>query len=401
MLLLALTLAAGPVPADTLATPPPRTDAVAGMVAVHRQPAIPIVALRLSLLADDPPGYAGAGHLIQHLHLPAMKERMRRVGGEVQAVRTADAVVYTAIGPASELDYLAEVLRSALRPPSPTGSSLVAASRDLTAERDAEWETAQGHVRALLRGRLFPEDVSPSGTPSSADRLTLEVLPAVWAEMYRPERVAVVAVGDVRTAQVRDVFSRLPAAPEGGIPELFPDTVAASPPAAPEATRGWIGMGYSASDADPAALTVTARLLAGLLRERLPTASVQAEHWWTRQGQALAVVVAVPPAGLAAARRVVPGSLAALGEELSPGDVRDAAAAVRRDMLFYARRPENMADVVGQFIDREGDPDAAQRFYAAVERVDEDAVRRVLELLADRTPAVIDVPPQKLPNRTP
>ncbi|HEX2189311.1 MAG TPA: hypothetical protein VHG51_10460, partial [Longimicrobiaceae bacterium] len=84
-----------------------------------------------------------------------------------------------------------------------------------------------------------------------------------------------------------------------------------------------------------------------------------------------------------------------------PARVRDAAAGVRRDMLFYARRPERMADVVGQFIDREGDPDAAQRFYAAVEQVDEEAVRRVLEQLAERTPTTVDVPPQRLPNRTP
>ncbi|HEX2191406.1 MAG TPA: hypothetical protein VHG51_21015, partial [Longimicrobiaceae bacterium] len=303
LLLLALTLAAGPPPpADTAALSPP-ADRAAGMVAVHRQPAIPIVALRLSLLADDPPGYAGAGHLLQHLLLPSLREQARRVGGEVQVTRGTDAVVYTLVGPASELGYLSGVLRSALRPPTFTGSQLVTAQRELRDERNAEWETAAGHVRARLRGALFPEDLSPAGTPSSAERFTPEVVRELWAEMYRPERIAVVAVGDVRVDEVRDAFARLPEAPGDGLREMLTDTVAGVPPVSPEATRGWIGLGYSASELDPAALTVTARLLHDHLRARLPSAGVEAEHWWTRQGQALAVVVASPPAGLAAAGR--------------------------------------------------------------------------------------------------
>lgn len=402
MLLLALTLAAGTAAADTAAlTPRPAPAAVAGLVAVHRQPAIPIVALRLSLLADDPPGYAGAGHLLQHLLLPGLRDQVRRVGGEIQVTRGADAVVFTLVGPAGELDYLAGILRSALRPPPFTESQVLAAQRELRDERNAEWETAAGHVRALLRARLFPEELSPAGTPAAAERFTPEVVRTLWAQMYRPERVAVVAVGDVQVPQVRDAFSRLPGPPEAGYAEALADTVPASPPESPEATRGWIGLGYSAADVDPAALTVAARLLRDHLRDRLPAASVEVEQWWTRQGQALAVVVAAPPSGQAAARRAVGASLASLGDALDAARTRDAAAGVRRDMLFYARRPERMADVVGQFIDRAGDAGAAQRFYADVERVDEDAVRAVLAQLADRTPAAVDIPPQKIPNRTP
>jgi predicted Zn-dependent peptidase len=399
MLLLALALAAGTAAADTTAAGPPRDDAQAGMVAVHRQPAIPIAAVRLSVLADDPPGYAGAGHLLQHLLLPGLREQVERVGGEIQATRSTDAVVYTATGPASELEYLAGVLRSTLRPPRFGEAQMVAAARELRDERNAEWETASGHVRALLRASLFPADLSPAGTEASAERLTADVLSELWAAMYRPERVAVVAVGDVQAAQVRSAFSTLPPAPGGGLGAGRVDTVSAAPPVSPEATRGWIGLGYSATDADPATLTVAARLLRSHLRSRLPAASAEAEHWWTRQGQGLAVVVAVPPAGLAAARTAVRGSLASLAESLDATRVRDAAAGVRREMLFHARRPERMAEVVGQFIDREGDADAAQRFYDAVERVDEAAVREVLERLAERTPVVVDVPPQRLPNR--
>lgn len=396
MLLLALALA-GLAPADT--TLPP-AQAPAGLVTVHPQPALPIVALRLSLLADDPPGYAGAGHLFQHLHLPTLRERVRRVGGDVQAARSSDALVYTVTGPAAEVEYLAGALRAALHPAAPGEAAFLAAARELEEERNAEWETASAHVRAALRNRLFPDDLSPAGTPSSAPRLTREVLPDLWAEMYRPERVAVVAVGDVQLRTVREAFARLPEPPAGGLWELFPDTLPAAPPAQPEATRGWLGLGWSATDADPAALTVAARLLGGSVRERLPTARVEAEHWWTRHGQALVAVVTFPAADSTAARRVVRSSLAALQEGLTPAAVRDAAAGARREMLFYARTPERMAQVLGQFVDREGDAEAAQRFHASLDRVGEAEVRRVLERLAERTPAFVDVPPQKLPTPT-
>ena len=396
MLLLALALASGPAPADTLAPSAP-----AGMVVVHRQPSLPIVALRLSVLADDPPGHAGAGHLVQHLALPSLREQVRRVGGEVQAARTADAVVYTIIGPAAETDYLAEVLRSALEPPRFGDSHFIAATRELAEERNAEWETAAAHTRSLLRARLFPDDLSPAGTPASALRLTPEAVPGLWARMYRPERVAVVAVGDVELGRVRSAFARLPDAAGEEPAEVVPDTVGLAPLAPPEATRGWLGLGYSAPDADPAALTVLARLLRGTVRERGRAASVEAEHWWTQTGQAVVLVVAASPAALPASRQAVRASLATVGERLDDESVRSAAAAVRRDMLFYARTPERMADVVGRFLDRGGDPEAAQRFYAAVERVTADDVRRVLEHLAAQTPVFVDVPPQKLPNKSP
>jgi predicted Zn-dependent peptidase len=391
MLLLALALAA----ADTTPQPP---RAPAGLVTVHRQPALPIVALRLSLLSDDPPGYAGAGHLFQHLLLPSLREQVEQVGGEVQAARTSDAVVYTVVGPAAEVGYLAGVLRSALEPAAFGETAVLSAARELEEERGAEWETAGRHVRAALRARLFPGDLSPAGTPSSATRLTRDALSALWAEMYRPERVAVVAVGDVELPAVREAFSRLPAPPEGGLAETFPDTVPADPPLAPEATRAWLGLGYPAFEGSPAALTVAARLLRDLVRERLPSGTVEAEHWWTQHGQALVVLAAVPGAQLPAARRALRASVATLQDAVDATRVRQAAAAVRRDLLFYSRTPERMAEVIGGFVDREGDPDAAQRFYAALDQVGEEEVRALLSTLAERTPASVEVPPQKLPR---
>ncbi len=394
MLNLAVALALAAAPTDTV-PPAPAARAAEPAVVVLRQPALPIVALRLSILADDPPGYAGAGHLMQHLLLPRLEERTARVGGRVQAVRTSDAVVYTVVGPAAELGYLAESLSSVLRAPAPGTAEMLGAVAALSQERGAEREIAPQYVRAALRARLFPEDLPAAGTEAALTRLNTARMEEVWAAMYRPDRVSIVAVGDVEIAGVRRAFRDVPAAAGEGVAPLA-DTVRAFAADTPQATRGWFGRAWSASQADPAALTVTSRLLRNHLRRRMTRSAVDVEHWWTHHGQALALVVATADSLVPVARRTVEGSLTALRDNLDETQIRDAAASVRREMLFFARTPERMADVLGAFSDRGEAAGSAQRFYAAVAEVTEDDVRAVLELLLEAEPAIVEVPPQRL-----
>lgn len=398
MLTLSLALAALAAAPDTLVRPAPAAELLPA-VTVHRQPELPVVALRLSILVDDPAGYAGAGHLFQHLLLPSMEEQVARVGGRVQATRTADAVVYTVVGPASELEYLAGVLRGALRAPAPGTGQLLAALNELAAERDAERETAPAFVRAALRSRVFPAETPPAGTPAAAARMTTARLGEVWAAMYDPDRVSLVAVGDVQADAVQRAFRTLPGTGEDAPVEALADTVPGFTGGAPQATRGWVGMAVPAANADPAALSVAAWLLRGELRRRLPAAEVAVEHWWTHQGQAMVVVAAVPGAQLAAAKRAVAGVLTATGTRVDDESVAVAAQGVRRDMLFFSRTPERMAEVLGSFADRTREPDAAQRFYATLERVDAGAVRTALAQLSGAEPVLVEVPPQRLITR--
>ena len=396
MLTLAVALALAAAP-DTVPQPPPAPAAAEPVVVVLRQPALPIVALRLSLLADDPPGYAGAGHLVQHLMLPSLQERVARVGGRVQAVRTSDAVIYTVVGPAAELDYLAQSLRGVLRVPTPGTGEMLGALAVLNDERGAEREIAPQYVRSSLRATLFPGDLPAAGTESSLARLNTARMGEVWSAMYRPDRVSIVAVGDVEVDGVRRAFRDVPTG-GGEAPAPLADTVRAFAADTPQATRGWFGRAWTADGADPAAVTVTSRLLRNHLRRRMTRSQVDVEHWWTHDGQALALVVATPDSLRRVARPTVEGSLAALRDNLDERLVRDAAASVRREMLFFARTPERMADVIGAFADRGEGGDAAQRFYAAVDAVTEADVRAVLEQLLETEPATVEVAPQRLPS---
>ncbi|HSU15327.1 hypothetical protein [Longimicrobium sp.] len=391
---LALALAAAP---DTSHARPPDAAQDAPAVTVHRQPALPTVALRLSIQADDPPGYAGAGHLFQHLLLPTLEDQVARVGGRVQAIRGSDAIVYTVVGPASELDYLAGILRSTLRAPATPAPGMLAALGALSGERAAERETAPQYVRAALRARLFPADLPAAGTDEAAARLASAPLDEVWSEIYRPDRVSIVAVGDVQLDAVRRAFRSLPPPASRGPAFLPEDTVPSFEADTPQATRGWIGSAWAATDADPAALSVTARLLRSYLRRRMTRSSVDVEHWWTHHGQALALVVATPDSLVPAARRTVDGALTTLAGNVDADAVRDAAASVRRDLLFLSRSPERMAELIGEFADRGAGGDGVQQFYAELGEVTEDDVRRVLESLGAADPAKVYVPPQRIP----
>lgn len=368
----------------------------APVISVHRQPAIPLVALRMSLLADDPPGLAGAGHLFQHLHYPRLLNEAQNVGAQVRIERTADAVVYTVTGPTAEIRFLASILRSTLQPPTAGEGALLTAHRELEEERLAEWERADRHLRSALRNRLFPMDISAAGTENSARRLSGLPLDEVWARLYRPERISVLAVGDVDLEEVRQEFVDLPPALRDGSGRELADTATLLPVAPAEATRGWFAAGYLADDLPPAAVSVAARLLGDNLRERLPGSEVFSEHWWTRHGHALALMVAVPPQLLTSAPQVLHSLPTTFLSQVTEAGVGTAARAIRHDMLFYSRTPDRMAEVLGQFMDRGGNPSSAQEFYSALASVDIDDVRAVLRHLIDAAAVRVEIPPQKL-----
>lgn len=397
---LALSAAVGALAAPADTTPAPaNTPAV---VVVHRQPALPLVALRMSLQADDPPGYAGAGHLFQHLLLPRLRDQVDRVGGRVSAERTAEAVVFTVIGPAEELPFLATTLRGALAPPPVGTAELLVALRQLGDEAAEERETADQYVRAALRARLFPAQLSAAGTTRSLQRLEVARLADVWAAMYAPERVAVSAVGAVQPEDVRRAFGVLPE-PVGGAPlTTAVDSIPGFGGRQPEVSRGWVGVGYPLRDPNSAAVSIAARLLRDALQARYPRASVQVEHWWTREGQALAAVIAIPDLTITTAQlaRVSPApTLAALVEAVDDAAVSRTAAALRREMLFAGRAPEGMAETIGAFVDRTGELEAAQSFYDALGTASADDVRGVFTALSAAEAVRAIVPPQPLPEK--
>ena len=339
--------------------------------------------------------------MMQHLLYPSLQDQARRVGGRAEIERTADAVVYKVTGPASELSYLSRLLVGVLDPPAPAADAVLRADREMREERLAEWETAAGHVRSSLRAQLFPADVSVAGTDRSATRFSTSSLPSIWARMYDPARISVVAVGDVYLADLEREFANLPARRTPAGTDIQRDSILLTSLAPAEATQAWLAAAYLANDLPPAEVNVAVRLLGGLLRLRVPTAQVQAEHWWTHHGQAVVLMASVPQADLALARRTVSTAITTLLPSIDFLSVSEAATLIRREVLFYSRTPDRMADLLGLFVDRGGDPNAADIFYDALDAVDDKGVRDVLQKLSTRTPARIEISPQILRPRQP
>jgi predicted Zn-dependent peptidase len=401
LILLAGLLAGDTVPTFSIAAPlstsPPDRGAGEGpaRIIVHRQPQLPLVALRLSILMNDPPGYSGAGHLVQHLQLARMQEAAAVVGARVQIARNSDALVYSVMGPASELAQLASVLRLALVVPQVVESEFLTAMHELYEERLAEWETAERHVRATLRSQVFPNDLPAAGTEQAAARLTRARLNDLWSHLYRPDRTSLVAVGNVTAEAVRSAFGELPA-PRAG-PRLPPlaETVPVRPLAPPEATSAWFGAAWPVWNADPGAVAVTGRLLQRWLAARLDATSVVVEHWWTHEGQALVAVVSTTEAQRRNARSVLADPLSAMQRELDAAAVRAAATGLRREMVFYARTPDRFAELLGSFADREAGVEA-QAFYDELERARLGDVLLALDELLKADPVRVEVAPQRV-----
>ncbi len=219
--------------------------------------------------------------------------------------------------------------------------------------------------------------------------------------MYRPERISVVAIGGVSASEVENAFRDMGSLLGTGVGEvplddLAVDTAVVTPGAVPQATRNWLGVGYSLSNVEPAAVSITARLLQRSLQRSLRTAQVTADHWWTHHGQAMSLVVASPTARPASLVAPVTAAIQQLQDALDQEQIRGVATEIQREMLFASRTPERMAEMIGQFVDRDRDPNAAQQFYARLARVNEREIRRVLTAMTASPPQQVQVPAQVL-----
>src|SRR5690606_11598608 len=120
--------------------------------------------------------------------------------------------------------------------------------------------------------------------------------------------------------------------------------------------------GYEGEGMDPAVLMI----VAVLVERQLRVAGVRggaAEYWWNGGAGGLVVIGSVdgnsgqatPSSRL---RRAVVDAAATAG----PSTVAEARCALRHSLLFSARTPQGLAELIGDFYDRTGDPDAANAF---------------------------------------
>lgn len=353
----------------------------------------PLVALRLSVPVEEPPGWRGAARTLQELARSALEAEARRIGARLELGYEAGHATYEVVGPRESYEAMVVLLRRAVARPAPTQGGLLEAAR-LRVEREvlAALEIPARRVRVALESALF------SGSAHSIDAI-LPDRPGVaelewfWRRNYIPERMAVVVVGAVPLETALPELRDWPAPPPAG---TAPGAMAAggrqAPP--PEAVAAWAAIGWSAADEEPAVLAVAA----ALVRARLGESGLRratAELWWGPDRL-----------GLIATGSALPGSgsdgppaqrlrlaVADAADRATPDAVATARRSIANGLLLEARTPQGLAGVVGRFLDRTGDPHGASEFLDALVRVDADRVRGALLAILDRSPAVAEVGP--------
>ncbi len=378
------------------------------LVVVREQPESRLVALRLAVRVDEPRGMEGAARVVLELARPQLEAAAAALGGRASVDRTATHAVFRLVGPADEFERLAAaILRAAAGPTgADAGSGALAAARVVAqAQVAAELDTPEPLLRAKLREALFPELGGASGEGADLAGLTAERLARWWGATATAGRAAVVVAGGVEAGRVVAAFDDWPVrAPRGrrartvagrGGEQAAP--AAASRPLAPQVVTRRIGLGYPATRLEPAALAVAAALLDEELG-RAGLAGASAEVWWSARWRALVLVAPEPPgrngsAGEGSVRERLERAVAAVAERADGAAVARARRRAVRDILFAARSAEGLAEVLGTMLDRTGEPDAALRLVAALERVDAHDVAGVLRALRDTRPEVVEVTP--------
>ncbi len=238
--------------------------------------------------AHETPEQAGAAHFVEHMMfngtelcpsnelLVALQGFGAEFGPDVNAYTSREETVYQLELPTDNPDTVATGIEVLLE----WASAATIDPEEVDKERGVmleEWRLrdqqffgryGQGVSQRLLAGTPY-EDSEPLATPEQLDATTAEGLRAFYETWYRPDRMAVVAVGDFDGDVLEDLISEAfgslsnPSEP-APLLDLF-TTVATEPSffvlADPEASQPWVELNY------PVPVTPSANV--GSLRQEL------------------------------------------------------------------------------------------------------------------------------------
>ena len=246
-----------------------------------------------------------------------------------------------------------------------------------------EWRQGRGaaarmqdeQMPVLLKGSRYAER-NPIGTKQSIEQFKPEVLKRFYADWYRPDLMAVIAVGDFDKApiekMIRDEFGSIPVPdqrrprPDFEVPD-HPETLfaIASDPEAPITTVGFYNMLPLREQATVGAYRQrqVERLYTGMMNERLTELTIKPDPPFVRAGIERGIFVRTKEAATMMALVKEDGisrGLSALVTELTraarygftPGEIERE----RRDVLrgyesaFAERDKEESADLAAEFI---------------------------------------------------
>lgn len=374
---------------DTVLTPPsgPRIVRLPA-------PGSPVVSLRLSVPIREGSAEAGVGRVLQMLGTERATSLGRPVGATVEGTRTPWSIAYTVTGAAADIDFLAYLLREAVRDPAGRRVDLQQAVADLETDARRRQETPGGRVAAQLR--TATTSTPPiGGTLGSLGRLTMADVRAAWARSHRPEDMTLLVAGDVPLEVLLASLQGLGAPSAGGATAPAEGAVSEPSRARIQVLRHWYGEARPLPDDRDPHGEVAALLVADRLRTGGGGGEFEAEVqlWQLPEIRVLAVVGAAYSAGRQAMRGRIQGILAETAEALAPADVERAVTRLESDLRMRARTPAGRAGVVGLHLDATGEVGAAGDYLDALGAVTTESARRYLATLSEIPPEQAEVRP--------
>jgi predicted Zn-dependent peptidase len=373
---------------DTVLTPPsgPRIVRLPA-------PGAPVVSMRLFIPIREGAAEAGAARVIQILGTESARAVASQVGALVEGARTPWGIAYTVTGAASDIDFLAFALRSAVEDPVGRQVDFVQAVTALEAEVERLQETPSGRIAARLREQAAPSTPPLGGTRGSLGRMTLADVRALWSRTHQVERMTLVVAGDVPLEVLLSAFRAL------GAPATEtaygPSDAAISQPSRPAAQviRHWYGEARVIPDASDPHAEVAAVLLAETLEASGGSYEAEVQLWQLPETRVLTVIGAAYARNRQEMIRRVQGAVAETVAALDEQGVRDAVSRVRSDLLMGARSPAGRTGLVGIGMEADGNPTAAREILSELDSVTSGSLRAFLEARAGTDPFRAEVRP--------
>jgi hypothetical protein len=316
---------------------------------VFPRPGSGAATVRISFPIRESPDEAGGAQIIRRLADERMGSMARRFGAEARAQRTAEGLVYTVSGPASELDFLIRVLNEALRPPE--GELFTTARRDQLAEVLRRQETPQGVLALRIRQGAGGSGVPLLGSAVALERMHAGMVSDLWRRTHGAPEARIVVVGDlgveVALASLADLeFPQVTQMPSPSSAAALPE-----PRPSPEIIRHWVARAWTLERPRDARGLVAVALLGDQVRTRSDDYELGAELWEIGGRWTVVLSGAAYPRNHQAMRNQLAGLLDAAAAGATPSRVEGHAARLRGDILRRTSTPWGYAEVVGEALD--------------------------------------------------
>jgi len=381
-------LTTDPLRPDTVLTPSggPRIVLINGVGAV--------ATLRISVPLDEGPAESGAGAMLREIGLERMKGLAGPVGARLDAKRTSWGLAYTVEGPATDLDFLAYLLRQAVADPGRDVAAIGRARERLRRGLAEEAETPSGRILGVLRGKAAPAIPPLRGRAGTLVDLDAARLHEVWWRSHAPGSMTVVVAADIAPEVVIASLVDMGAEDSPGGPPLDAPPPTEPTTRHPAPLRTWYGEAFDGGPSSDPHAAVAARLVADEVRLSASGFEAGVQLLKLRDRWLIAVIGAAGRGEAQAMREAVAGALDRTRARLTTESAGAAVDRSRRDLLLEARTPWGLVALVGGHMEGDpGSPASAQTYLDALARIGEPGLRAFMDKLLVAGPTVAEIRP--------